>query len=339
MSIIRNLIFAGMFAAASFAVAPAYALTAKECSVKYQAAKEAGTLGGLKWNDFRKAQCASDAAPTTDTKKSTSKTKADTATSTATGGADVGNGLTMKECSAKYQAAKEAGTLGGLKWNDFRKSQCNAGSAAAAPASPTKTTKAATGSDSDGDGLTVKECSAKYQAAKSAGTLGGLKWNDFRKAECSAGASAGVTREPAQTTTTATAPSDGGDGTGLTMKQCSAKYQAAKSAGTLGGLKWNDFRKAECSAGASAIDDDTAPTADTATYTDEPAAPTTAAPRGVSFPRAVATKYSTESPGKARMHTCLQQYYANKERNSLGGLKWIQKGGGYYSLCNSRLKS
>ncbi len=340
MSIIRNLVLAGMFAAASVAVAPAYALTAKECSVKYQAAKEAGTLGGLKWNDFRKAQCGSDAAAATDTKKAASKTKADTATSTATGGAEGGNGLTMKECSAKYQAAKDAGTLGGLKWNDFRKSQCNAGSAAAAPASPTTTTKAATGSDSDGDGLTMKECSAKYQAAKSAGTLGSLKWNDFRKAECSAGAPAGTNREAAQTTTTATAPSDNGDGSGLTMKECSAKYQAAKSAGTLGGLKWNDFRKAQCSAGASAAnDDDTAPTADTATYTDEPAAPTTAAPRGVSFPSAVATKYSSESPGKARMHTCLAQYYANKERNSLGGLKWIQKGGGYYSLCNSRLKS
>jgi hypothetical protein len=29
--------------------------------------------------------------------------------------------LTMKECSAKYQAAKTAGTLSGQKWNDFRK--------------------------------------------------------------------------------------------------------------------------------------------------------------------------------------------------------------------------
>ncbi len=334
MSIIRNLVLAGMFAAASIAVAPAYALTAKECSVKYQAAKEAGTLGGLKWNDFRKAQCGSEAAPATDTKKAASKTKADTATSTATGGADVGNGLTMKECSAKYQAAKDAGTLGGLKWNDFRKAECSAGSAAAVPASPTKTTKTATASD--GDGLTMKECSAKYQAAKDAGTLGGLKWNDFRKAECNAGSA--VPASPTKTTKAATGSES--DGSGLTMKECSAKYQAAKSTGTLGGLKWNDFRKSQCSAGASAVnDDDTAPTADTATYTDEPAAPTTAAPRGVSFPSAVATKYSTESPGKARMHTCLAQYYANKERNSLGGLKWIQKGGGYYSLCNSRLKS
>lgn len=128
----------------------------------------------------------------------------------------------------------------------------------------------------------------------------------------------------------------------LTAKECSVKYQAAKDAGTLGGLKWNDFRKAQCAAGATAAnddDDDSAPSVDNATYTDDPPAPTTRAPRGVAFPSAVSTKYSTESPGKARMHTCLDQYYANKQRNSLGSLKWIQKGGGYYSLCNSRLKS
>ena len=32
--------------------------------------------------------------------------------------------------------------------------------------------------------LTAQECSAKYKAAKSAGTLNGQKWNDFRKAHC-----------------------------------------------------------------------------------------------------------------------------------------------------------
>ena len=39
------------------------------------------------------------------------------------------------------------------------------------------------------------------------------------------------------------------------------------------------------------------------------------------------------------MHTCLDQYRANKASNGNGGLKWIQKGGGYYSLCNKGLKS
>ncbi|MGN7773211.1 hypothetical protein [Phyllobacterium sp. 22552] len=336
MSMMRNLLYAGVLASASFAVAPAYALTAKECSVKYQAAKDAGTLGGLKWNDFRKAECASDDSPAASTKTTTAK-KAKT---TAAASDDDDSGLTMKECSAKYQAAKSAGTLGDVKWNDFRKTQCSA-DAAAAPVTKTKTAKSQANDDDDsGGGLTMKECSAKYQAAKSAGTLGDVKWNDFRKSQCSAGAAA------APVTKTKTAKSQANDnddsGSGLTMKECSVKYQAAKDAGTLGGLKWNDFRKAQCAAGATAAnddDDDSAPSVDNATYTDDPPAPTTRAPRGVAFPSAVSTKYSTESPGKARMHTCLDQYYANKQRNSLGSLRWIQKGGGYYSLCNSRLKS
>ena len=56
------------------------------------------------------------------------------------------------------------------------------------------------------------------------------------------------------------------------------------------------------------------------------------------FPSAVSSKYSKESAGKARMHTCLDQYNANKATSANGGLKWIQKGGGYYSECNKRLK-
>ena len=49
-------------------------------------------------------------------------------------------------------------------------------------------------------------------------------------------------------------------------------------------------------------------------------------------------KYTNESAGKARMHTCLDQYNTNKAANANGGLKWIQKGGGYYSECNKQLK-
>src|SRR5229473_1834590 len=44
--------------------------------------------------------------------------------------------LTTQECSAKYQAAKTAGTLNGQKWNDFRKAQCGADAAAAPAATP-----------------------------------------------------------------------------------------------------------------------------------------------------------------------------------------------------------
>jgi len=38
------------------------------------------------------------------------------------------------------------------------------------------------------------------------------------------------------------------------------------------------------------------------------------------------------------MHTCLDQYNANKANGGNGGLKWIMKGGGYYSQCNKLLK-
>ena len=44
------------------------------------------------------------------------------------------------------------------------------------------------------------------------------------------------------------------------------------------------------------------------------------------------------APGNARMHTCLDQYNTNKTGTDNGGLKWIQKGGGYYSECNKRPK-
>jgi hypothetical protein len=117
----------------------------------------------------------------------------------------------------------------------------------------------------------------------------------------------------------------------LTMKECSAKYQAAKAAGTLSGQTWRDFRKAQCGADAAAA----APAAGPPTAGPAPA------PRPVGnavFPTAISPKYSNESAGKARMHTCLDQYNANKATNANGGLKWIQKGGGYYSECNKQLK-
>ena len=46
------------------AISPANALSMSECSAKYKEAKEAGTLNGQKWNDFRKAQCGADATAT-----------------------------------------------------------------------------------------------------------------------------------------------------------------------------------------------------------------------------------------------------------------------------------
>ncbi|HTK14703.1 MAG TPA: hypothetical protein VL402_12980 [Xanthobacteraceae bacterium] len=134
----------------------------------------------------------------------------------------------------------------------------------------------------------------------------------------------------------------------LTMKECSAKYKAAQKDGSLNGMKWNDYRKAQCGANASAAATPaTTTTAAKPAPTAKPAAParTASAPASAPaaatnavFPTAVSPKYSKESAGKARQKTCLDQYNANKAGNGNGGLKWIQKGGGYYSECNKRLK-
>ena len=127
----------------------------------------------------------------------------------------------------------------------------------------------------------------------------------------------------------------------LTSKECSAKYKAAQGAGTTGGMKYAEYRKAECGTGASTTPA-AAPVATAPAQASTPA-PRTAArpptPTGAAvFPTAISAKYSTESGGKQRMHTCLDQYNANKATNGNGGLKWIQKGGGYYSECNKQLK-
>ena len=129
----------------------------------------------------------------------------------------------------------------------------------------------------------------------------------------------------------------------LTPQECSAKYQAAKTAGTLGDQKWNDFRKAQCGADATAVPAaasaaaSAAPKEATARPKREAAAP--AAPQAPAvFPSAIDPKFAKETASKARMQTCAAQWKVNKAANTTGGLRWIQKGGGFYSQCNKKLK-
>ena len=196
--------------------------------------------------------------------------------------------------------------------------------------------------------LTSAECSALYKAAQQAKTLNGQSWNDFQKTKCSDAAPAGTTAattpaakpaadKPAEAKVAQnTAPAAKAEAKaaaepkGLTSKECSLKYKEAKAANTLNGQKWNDFRKTQCGAGAAPP----VGKVDTATK-----AAAVAAGNAV-FPTALSPKYASEKPGRARMHTCLDQYRANKATGGNGGLVWIsRKGGGYYSECNKRLKA
>jgi hypothetical protein len=116
------------------------------------------------------------------------------------------------------------------------------------------------------------------------------------------------------------------------MKACNDEWNKMKADSTVGDKKYADFRK-ECLARTEAPAG-----TPTTTATTTPAKPSTTKSGGAVFPSSVSSKYSNESAGKARMHTCLDQYNANKANDGNGGLNWIQKGGGYYSQCNSKLK-
>ena len=135
----------------------------------------------------------------------------------------------------------------------------------------------------------------------------------------------------------------------LSMHECSVKYRAAHAAKTLNGMSWKEFRKAECGPGAAMAPsnastkaaDTMAPSATTMPDSSKPSKTSriyNTAPSNAVFPNAVSQKYAGRSAGKGRMMTCLDQYRANKTDNMNGGLKWIEKGGGYYSECNKRLK-
>ncbi|HEV7877392.1 hypothetical protein [Bradyrhizobium sp.] len=126
----------------------------------------------------------------------------------------------------------------------------------------------------------------------------------------------------------------------LTMQECSAKYKAAQTAGTLNGQKWNDFRKAECGGDAAATPAaaSAAPKAAEAKAAPPKPAAAAAPTSPAVYPSAVDSKYAKEPAYKARLHTCADQWKANKTSNATSGLKWIQKGGGYWSECNKKLK-
>lgn len=143
----------------------------------------------------------------------------------------------------------------------------------------------------------------------------------------------------------------------MTAKECHAAFQSAKKGGTLNGQSYKAFKAASCgSETAEAAPATTAATAPTTTapVTTGKANPPDSSVAGtkapiasksapvtsgnVVFPTAVSSQFSSLSAGKARMKTCVAQYNANKANGGNGSLKWIQKGGGYWSQCNSRLK-
>lgn len=139
-------------------------------------------------------------------------------------------------------------------------------------------------------------------------------------------------------------------------KPCYQQFSEAKKAGTLTEKTFKEYKATHCD---KVVKTPEQPVANDAKKEEKPAVksanePAKEAPKKeakeavekapvttgeVVFPEKVDPKFANEKEGKARMMTCQEQYKVNKASGKNGGLKWIQKGGGYYSECNKHLKS
>lgn len=160
--------------------------------------------------------------------------------------------------------------------------------------------------------LGLKDCSDKYSAEKAKDKNFAKSFADYQKTECGPGAKPAAA--PAAKPAAAATPPAAAPATPAAKVDKAAEKAAAKAARA-------EKRKADKAAAAAA-------SAAAAKLPVQPAV----------FPTAVSAKFKDKKPSKARFATCLEQYRTNKATNANGGLKWIQKGGGFYAQCNKKLK-
>jgi hypothetical protein len=233
-------------------------------------------------------------------------------------------------CSEKYQAAKAAGTLNGDTWPQFY-SKCTADAKANPPAA-----EAAPAAAAPPDVRHI--CSEKYQAAKAAGTLNGEAWPQFYS-RCTAETKANPPAAAATPPAAAVAPPPAPAPVVATPPPPAPAPVVEAPAPPPPAPAQAPVAEAPPPPVVTPPAVTPAPVNPLKKPATKPVAPAVAtAPSTAVFPTAIAPAYANEKPGKARMKTCDDQYKANKATNANGGLKWIQKGGGYWSECNKRLK-
>lgn len=127
------------------------------------------------------------------------------------------------------------------------------------------------------------------------------------------------------------------------MKICGDKWRVAKESSATSGQTWMQFL-AKCRTETAAIVAPAASSKPVASIAETPApasekpAVATAPGKPAVYPGAIASKLASEKPYRARQKTCSEQYQANKASGDNGGQRWLEKGGGYWSECNKRLK-
>lgn len=169
--------------------------------------------------------------------------------------------------------------------------------------------------------LGLKDCSDKYSAAKAAGKVGNKTFADYQKSDC--GPDAKPLPAPAAkpaAAAPAAKPAAPAAKPVATPPAAAAATTPPAAATTPAPAKQTKAEKRRAERAAKAK-------------------PATGPVTGPVFPTAIADSYKSRKPSKARLATCLDQYKTNKATNANGGLRWIQKGGGFYSQCNKKLKA
>jgi len=234
-------------------------------------------------------------------------------------------------CSEKYQAAKAAGTLGGETWPQFY-SRCTAELKANPPGGATSAPAAEAPPPLDVRHI----CSQKYQAAKAAGTLGGESWPQFYS-RCTAEVKANPAAAAAPPVAAAPPPEKAPEAPPPVAETQPEETPAAAAPSIAETPPPPPPAVAQAPPPAPAAPPPPAPV-NPLKKSAPPTAAAPATPGTTVFPTAIAPEFASEKPARARMKTCQKQYNANKAANANGGLKWIQKGDGYWPECNKRLK-
>ncbi len=110
-----------------------------------------------------------------------------------------------------------------MTWNDFRKAECGEDATMALKKVKAESRRRPSRPPRRPD-RACRNAARTIKAAKDASTLGGMTWNEFRKAGCVAKTAAAQARDKKETARVAPAETT----TTVTQKECSARYQSAK---------------------------------------------------------------------------------------------------------------
>ncbi|HVW57103.1 MAG TPA: hypothetical protein VHC00_15585 [Rhizobiaceae bacterium] len=171
----------------------------------------------------------------------------------------------------------------------------------------------------------TKECSAKYKAAKAAGTLNGQKWPQFLSS-CSASMKGDTAAASTAAAPKSEMKKETKEASTTKAPSCTAQYKSAKAGGTLAGKTRKQFM-ADCKAGGGSAEE-SAPAP-------EPKSASSSNYKAATVDKNGKPLTASQIAFRKRIHECSVEWHQAKDAGKLkAGQKWPQ----FWSACNKRLK-